>query len=389
MTPADPGLHETPADAPRRFGSALRWRGRLLSGCDFVAWLRLLYRNRFAVDLRCLPAAVNITVLSVFHTILRCMQNFYFGRRVAATEITEDPVFIIGHWRTGTTLLHELLSLDRRHTAPTTYECFDPNHFLLTERSTAGLVPFPAQSRGLIDKMDMGWDKPQEEEFALLCLGQPSTVEAMAFPKHADTYWNYRNHKNFSPGARRRWKSAYVRFLKQITFMRKKRIVLKCPVNTFRVKTLLEMFPGAFFVNIVRNPYDVFPSTVRLVRTLYLSEGFHRPDLHNIEDSVLDMYVDMQRTLESSLGLIDPGRFYELRFEDLIEEPVEHLASLYRHFGFDGFDEAAPLIEKEMESRAGYRPNRHTLTAEQVKKINDLWGPYIEKNGYELRTVGP
>ena len=41
------------------------------------------------------------------------------------------PVFVIGHWRAGTTLLHELLVRDPRHTYPNTYDCFGPNHFLL------------------------------------------------------------------------------------------------------------------------------------------------------------------------------------------------------------------------------------------------------------------
>src|SRR5581483_387542 len=106
---------------------------RMWEGCDFLTWMRMLVRNRFAVHWSYSYIALIITVVSLLHTILRLVQTVVYGRRVARTPIRETPLFIIGHWRTGTTLLHELLILDERHTYSTTYECFDPNHFLLTE----------------------------------------------------------------------------------------------------------------------------------------------------------------------------------------------------------------------------------------------------------------
>ena len=98
------------------------------------AWMRLLVRNHFAVGWQYLYIAVIITIVSFFHTLLRFLQGILYGRRIARTEIRAKPIFIIGHWRTGTTFLHELLILDERHTYPNTYQCLVPNHFLLTER---------------------------------------------------------------------------------------------------------------------------------------------------------------------------------------------------------------------------------------------------------------
>ena len=66
-----------------------------------------------------------------------------YGGAVARTPIRHAPLFIVGHWRTGTTLLHELLILDPRHAFPTTYQCMEPNHFLLTERLVPALVLVP------------------------------------------------------------------------------------------------------------------------------------------------------------------------------------------------------------------------------------------------------
>ena len=57
----------------------------------------------------------------------------WMQHRNAYQEIPHAPLFIIGHWRSGTTFLHELMYLDKRFVSPTTYQCFAPHHCLLTE----------------------------------------------------------------------------------------------------------------------------------------------------------------------------------------------------------------------------------------------------------------
>ena len=113
------------------------WSPRIWEGCDFLGWLRLLARNRFAVHPAYIYIAVIITIMSFWNTMLRWWQQMVFGKQVRDTRLKHPPIFIIGHWRTGTTLLHEFLILDERHSFPTTYDCMSPNHFLLTQ----GIIP--------------------------------------------------------------------------------------------------------------------------------------------------------------------------------------------------------------------------------------------------------
>src|SRR5262245_28641776 len=117
-----------PAALPRE------WAPRIWQGCDLFAWLRLLARNRFAVGLPYLYIAGIATLASSFNTLMGLLQESLLGDRPARTPLRHAPLFILGHWRTGTTLLHELLILDPRHSFPTTYQCMAPDHFLLTER---------------------------------------------------------------------------------------------------------------------------------------------------------------------------------------------------------------------------------------------------------------
>ena len=95
-------------------------------------WIRLLARNHFAIAPRRIGMAIIVFIVSIFNFFLWAIEVLLFGRRIKRTELKDDPIFVIGHWRSGTTLLHELLVLDGRHTFPDTYACFAPNHFLVS-----------------------------------------------------------------------------------------------------------------------------------------------------------------------------------------------------------------------------------------------------------------
>src|SRR5438445_3306256 len=193
------------------------WTPRIWEGCDFFAWARLLARGRFKVDWSCLYIAAIVTFISCFHTALRFIQELLYGRRIARTPIREAPIFIIGHWRTGTTFLHELLILDERHSYPTTYECLEPNHFLLSERLLTRIFWFLVPSRRPMDNMAAGWDRPQEDEFALCMLGQPSPYVKIAFPNDSPDHPVYLDLEELPAHARASWKRAFYRMLQRFT----------------------------------------------------------------------------------------------------------------------------------------------------------------------------
>src|SRR5205807_8390888 len=157
-----------------------------------------------------------------------------YGRRVARTPIHEAPLFIIGHWRTGTTLLHEMLILDERHTYPNTYECFEPNHFLLTERLITHWMPFLMPAHRPMDNMAAGWDRPQEDEFALCMMGQPSPYLTIAFPNRPPQDQEAFTLERLPPRQRRAWKDAFLLYLRQLTFKDPRRLVLKSPTHSCR-----------------------------------------------------------------------------------------------------------------------------------------------------------
>jgi hypothetical protein len=358
------------------------WAPRIWQGCDFFAWIRLLVRNRFAVHWSCLHIAIIVTFVSCCHSVLRFIQEAIYGKRIRRTVIRQPPIFIIGHWRTGTTLLHELMILDERHGFPNTYECLAPNHFLLTERLFTRWLRFLVPSRRPMDNMPAGFDRPQEDEFALCMLGVPSPYLTIAFPNHPPQYPEYLDLQGVRPRALARWRLVFYRFLQQLTFKNPKRLVLKSPPHTCRIRILREMFPGALFLHIVRDPYVVFPSTVNLWKTLYRTHGLQRPTFVGLEEHVFATFLRLYARLEEDRPLVDPAHFYEIRYEDLVRDPVGQMRALYDHCNLGGFDAYLPRLERYLASNKAYQTNRYELAPPQRAEITRRWGDVIHRYGY-------
>jgi hypothetical protein len=359
------------------------WAPRMWEGCNFPTWLGLLWRNRFAVQLPYLYIAVIITFVSLTHTILRIVQEAIFGRALRRVEIAEPPVFILGHWRTGTTLLHELFIRDPRFGFPTTYQCMDPNHFLLTEGIFNRWLHFLMPASRPMDNMKAGFDRPQEDEFALCMLGAGSSYQTISFPNHPPQCQEYLDLQGVPATALRRWKRTFKWFLKRVTYKVGKRLVLKSPPHTARLPVLKQMFPAAVFVHIVRDPFVVFPSTVNLWRTLYLTHGLQKPNFDGLDELVLSTFTRMYERLEEGKKLLDPRQFYEIRYEDLIKDPVGEMRKMYDHLGLGGFDEMLPHLQEYLASVKGYETNRYTLTDAQRAVVAERWGDVIRRYGYD------
>jgi len=360
------------------------WMPRMWEGCDFLAWMRLLYRNRFAVGLSYVYIAIIITIVSACHTVLRLVQEALYADAVRRTPVRESPLFILGHWRTGTTLLHELLILDPRHAFPTTYECLEPNHFLLTEDFLGRLLWFLMPSRRPMDNMAAGWDRPQEDEFALCMMGQPSPYQTIAFPNHPPQAQEALDLEGLSPMKRAAWKRAFLLLLRRLTLRHRKRLVLKSPTHTCRIRTLLELFPDARFIHIVRDPYVVFPSTVNLWKSLYETHGMQKPTFAGLEEHVFATFTHMYRKLEEGRKLVKASRFYEVRYEDLVADPIGEVQKLYEHLALGEFEEVRARLQEYLAKTEGYRTNKYELAQELRAEITRRWGEVIRRYGYGM-----
>ena len=80
-------------------------------------WWSLLRRHRFAIDPPHWPRSLIQTAVAASNSVVARIERRRFGPRIEATEV-QAPLFILGHYRSGTTHLHNLLALDPQFAAP-------------------------------------------------------------------------------------------------------------------------------------------------------------------------------------------------------------------------------------------------------------------------------
>ena len=367
------------------------WAFRAWHGMTLRPWLGLLSRNRFAVSLRRIPMLVDVTLCAVMNSLFGFAQRIFYGRAIERTEISLPPVFIIGHWRTGTTWLHEILARDPRFVAPTTYECLVPSHALLTAPIWA-LSRFRAPKIRPMDDMPMDYDRPQEDEFAMMNLGAGSFLETFAFPNRRPVRAEYIDLEALSAGQRFRWVAARVRFLKQVLYRGQRaarrdgrnpdalRLVLKAPQDTARLALLNTIFPGACFIHLVRDPEDVFASTVKMWRSMAETQALKTPDWTappSLDDFVLATFERLYRNFDDQRRQLAASQIIDVRYEDMARDPAGTLRQIYMHFGWGEADAA----QAEMRD-AGRTARRYQLSPAIKAAIAKRWKPYRERFGY-------
>ena len=103
-----------------------------IQGMTFPTWARMLWENHFLVHPVYWPRALILTVTSLLNALYAALDALLFGWRVRQVRV-KAPLIILGHFRSGTTHLHNLLALDRSFAYPTLYQTLNPDSFLSTE----------------------------------------------------------------------------------------------------------------------------------------------------------------------------------------------------------------------------------------------------------------
>ena len=337
-------------------------------------WLRLLWENGGVA-----PAywgkLARILLISTLASPLRLAEWLRYGRRVAQTKIDQQPVFILGFARNGTTHLHNLLQRDPRYGTVSTFQAAVPTFFLIgrgwLKRQMAKAVPATRP----MDNVQISLDTPVEEEVAVSNSCVLSLLHHLSFPRRSREYWDkYLTMQELTPQELARWEQVYLDVLRKATLDNGGRpLVLKSPNNTGRIPHLLRLFPEAKFIHIVRNPYIVYQSMRHMYRKTLPLFQLQDMAIEDMEKHILYAYrTTMQHYLEDR-SLIPQENLAEVRYEDLEQRSLVELERLYAELALPGWEEAKRPISAYLDTLSGYQKNRFSLDQALIKRVNQEW----------------
>lgn len=353
----------------------------VLAGITLDIWLKLLRSQPGSIDFSRTPRALTLSLQSLKNSAWAAIESRRFHDRIQSVSIL-PPIFILGHWRSGTTFLHEILARDHRFGFPNSYQVSFPHTFLLTERLDAPLMkPFLPRHRPM-DGMQMDFSSPQEDEFAICAATLQSPCLAWVFPRQKEAFARYLTLDPLTPGELSQWRDAFVWFLKKVQFRCDRPLVLKSPPHTARIRHLLAWFPNAKFIHIRREPYRVIQSSLHTFKILHGWHALQRAPLDDLESWTVRQYARMHRAFFDQQPLIPAGRFHEIAFEALEQDPLAEIRRLYQKLNLPDFSPFEPSLRRYLDSVAAYRKNSfpeiprdlRLRVARECRECFDRWG---------------
>ncbi|HEC95665.1 MAG TPA: sulfotransferase [Euryarchaeota archaeon] len=256
--------------------------------------------------------------------------------------------------------------------------------FLGSEKIFKEVVRNHLPEKRPMDDLEMEADLPYEEEYAIGNLSPYSFYHGWYFPKKLDYYFRrYVLFEGVSDEIIEKWKQVYIYLLKKMTYRYNgKMVLLKSPVNTGRIKLLLETFPDSKFIHICRDPYKVYLSTWRLYKAILPAFSFQHVEYEDVDRLILEFYKNIYKRYFKEKRLIPKGNLIEIRYEEFVKKPVETLETVYTKLGIKGFEQAKPAFKRYVKAHENYKPYTYKIDEDVKKKIYSEWGFAFKEFGY-------
>ena len=312
---------------------------RLLEGYDTEAGLSVIGR-----------LAARRDTLSLLVNRLRLVEDRKRHPAIAA-ETIRRPLFIVGLPRTGSTLLHQLLAHDPGSRVPQAWEVMFPSP--PPDRASYETDPRIDQAAA-----QLRWlDRMAPEFKASHPLGARLALECIAIMSYS--FLSSRFHTTYHVPSYQEWlegqdlRPAYAlhrRFLQHLQWRAPgERWILKAPSHLYGLDALFETYPDAIVVQTHREPLVVLPSVASL--TAVLQRVFtDRIDLGEIGLEVtrrwangLERAMDLRRS-----GRVPGDRFLDVRYHDLIADPMAVVRDIYTRFDLPLTDEAERRMQRHL-----------------------------------------
>lgn len=318
-------------------------------------------------------------------SVLAPLQDRKYDKMLANRPLEHDPVFILGHWRSGTTFVHNVLSCDKHFGYCTTYQTVFPNLMMVGQPFFKKNMSWLMPDKRPTDNMELAVDLPQEEEFALSNMCPYTYYNFWFFPLYMQEYCDrFMLFEDISPEELEVWKQTFEKLIRiSLWNTGGTQFLSKNPPHTGRVRELVKMFPNAKFIYLMRNPYTVFESTRSFYSNTIMPLKLEEFSQDRLTEGILSVYTKLFDRYEADKHLIPEGNLFEVKFEDFETDPLGMTEEIYRRLRIPGFAEARPAIEQYVGAKKGYKKNKYRYADETRRLVEQHWSRAIELWGYD------
>lgn len=317
---------------------------------------------------------------------LKPIQDRRYNKRLKDNTINMEPVFILGHWRSGTTFVHNVLAHDKHFGYTTTYQTVFPHIMMwgqpMFKKTMAWLMP----DKRPTDNMELNVDLPQEEEFALSNMMPCSYYNFWFLPKNMLEYCDrFLTMKTATAEEHQTFRDTFLKLIKiSLWNTRGEQFLSKNPPHTGKVKEILEMFPNAKFIYLMRNPYTVFESTRSFFTNTIIPLQLQKIPAEEMEKNILEVYTRLYRTYEEEKKLIPEGNLIEIKFEDFETNALEMTEKIYKTLSIPGFEKAKADIAAYLDKKKGYKKNTYKYEPRTIELVEKHWAYALKQWDYKL-----
>lgn len=367
------------------------------------AWARVLLAPAARVPVRYWPRLGFALFTSAIGTALTLPERAVLGpylwlkaRRTGA-RLAHEPgaVVVLGYYRSGTTHLHYLLSCDPQFRTPRWCEALAPQGFYLSWLFLRiFMIPFVSAKRPQ-DDVAIGPEWPAEDDFALCNWSAASSLPGrFVVPQLHGHYARFHSLEGLTARERWRWRRTQWAFCWKLAALAgRRRILLKTPSHTGRVRELVDLFgPGRVkFIHIRRDEEAVIRSNVAMHGRLHVYNMQDPPEGEEVEGGIVEEYAHTEALYEAQAAALAPDDLVEMRYEDLVNDPMGEARRAYGQLGLAWTEEFEARAGAYLESVRGYRAQNSRTTEQPAtagERHSRTQGVHVAQGGRSARAVG-
>jgi hypothetical protein len=331
------------------------------------------------------PRTMFTTSMSLMNSVISIREQNKYHQQLESIQI-DSPIFIIGHYRSGTTHLWKLITQDERFIFPYVTDSIFPNTLLTFQNVARKLAQWFGPDTRPQDDIKQSANSPLEEEFGICASTFLSIQLSRYFPEYRDHFKYLLTMRDATAQERALWKDALRLFAKKLMYMKgtdDSTILFKAPTITAKIDLVLEAFPNARFIHIYRNPYRVFKSTVKMEKDTLPLCSFQSFHLENLEQYILWRYREMYEAFFATKPLIPEGHFTQIAYEDLVKDRAGAVERIYHDLNLTSFEGLKPRLQRYINAISDYETNDYDdLSTDKKREIVDAWRPCFEAFAY-------